>query len=234
MAKLVLSRGETLVNQYFVDRVDLRIGRAEDNDIVVDDPSLSREHALIHAVGEDHIVEDLQSSNGTFIDGRRVYRQILQHRDIIELGAYQLCYLNSRIAADIDLEGTLLVPGLLRGTPSPSSTGTVAPAVRPGRVLLPGASVRVLAGPEAHGLPPVVVLDRVLATFGLPGEALVAIARRPKGCFLSHVEGTRLPRVNGASVGAGPWLLSHGDIVEAAGYRLEFRLDGVAAAQDAE
>jgi hypothetical protein len=94
--------------------------------------------------------------------------------------------------------------------------------------------VRVLEGPEAHGLPPVVALNRVLATFGLPGEALVAIARRPKGCFLSHVEGARLPRVNGASVGAGPWLLNHGDIVEAAGYRLEFRLEGIAAAQDAE
>ena len=67
MAKLVLSAGGTIVHQRFVDDVRLTVGREPHNDIVVDDPSVSRDHAAITPVGNDHILEDLRSANGTII-----------------------------------------------------------------------------------------------------------------------------------------------------------------------
>ena len=68
-------------------------------------------------------------------------------------------------------------------------------------------------------------LDRVVATFGRPGDQLAVIARRPHGYFITHVEGRRLPRVNRRSVGKNARALHHGDVIEVADQKLEFLLD---------
>ena len=60
MAKLVLSAGGAVLYQCFVDRDRLTVGREAHNQIVIDDPSVSREHAAIVPVGNDHILEDLR------------------------------------------------------------------------------------------------------------------------------------------------------------------------------
>ncbi|HEY5310832.1 MAG TPA: FHA domain-containing protein, partial [Casimicrobiaceae bacterium] len=88
MAKLVLSSGGSIVFQCFVDKERLSVGRDPTNQIVVDDSSVSREHAQIVAVGNDHIIVDLASANGTFVNGRRMLRHILQHGDVVEFGAF--------------------------------------------------------------------------------------------------------------------------------------------------
>ena len=66
-------------------------------------------------------------------------------------------------------------------------------------------------------------LDRVVATFGRPGE-LAVIARRPHGYFITRVEG-RLPRVNRRSIGKDARALNPGDVIEVADQKLEFLLD---------
>ena len=96
MAKLVLSSGGSVVFQCFVDKDRLGVGRDPTNQIVVDDPSVSRAHAAIVPVGNDHILEDLASANGTFVNGTRMSRRILQHGDVAEFGAFSLRYLNPR------------------------------------------------------------------------------------------------------------------------------------------
>ena len=55
MAKLILTLNSKVLNQYFVDKPCLTIGRGPDNDIVINDPLLSREHARIVTVGKDQI-----------------------------------------------------------------------------------------------------------------------------------------------------------------------------------
>lgn len=96
MAKLTLSSGGTLLNQYFIDKERLTVGRGSECDITIDDPMVSRVHAGIITVGNDQIVEDLQSVNGTVVNGVRVSRQILKHGDVIEFGAFFLRYLNPK------------------------------------------------------------------------------------------------------------------------------------------
>lgn len=234
MAKLVLSLNGTVLNQYFIDAAPLRIGRDAGNDIVIADPLLSREHARIVGIGDDHIVEDLQSSNGTGLNGQPVQRKILQHRDIIELGSHRLCYLNTRVAAEVDLERTMLIQALPQdGAASPGAPVAV-PAMRAANTWLAAGRVKVLAGTGQHAEGDSLSLDRVVTTFGIPGTELVVITRRPQGYFVTHVEGRSFPRVNQQPIAAEPHPLLDGDLIEAAGYRLQFRLDATSdAAQSA-
>lgn len=226
MAKLILTLNGTILNQFFIDKASIGIGRGADNDIVINDPLLSRAHARIVTVGQDQIVEDLQSSNGTRVNGSTLQRQILQHGDVIELGSHHLRYMSSRLTADVELERTMLIKGLpRRDEAAPDAPVVSVPVARAPRARLPEGSVKVLAGPGPHAVGESIRLDRVVVTFGVPGEQLVVIARRPQGYFLTHVEGARLPLVNHKAIGEAAHALCDGDLIDAAGYRLEFRLD---------
>jgi pSer/pThr/pTyr-binding forkhead associated (FHA) protein len=225
MAKLVLSLNGTLLNQYFIDRDSLGIGRDAGNEIVIDDPLLSRRHARILCVGEDHIIEDLGSANGTRINGQPQTRRILQHRDVVELGAHHLCYMNSRLAAELSLDQTMLIEALPRDALAAATPPTGILASKASQVYFPDGHVKVLDTAGHHAVGDIVRLERVVTTFGTPSEQLVVFTRRPQGFFVSHVEGSRPPRVNQQGIAPGPHALNDGDLVEAAGYRLEFHLD---------
>jgi len=224
LAKLILSRDGAIINQYFIDKPSLTIGRGQDNDIIIDDPVLSRQHARVLTVEKDQIIEDLQSSNGTLVNGRPQVRHILQHGDIIQLGSHHLRYMSARIAADADLERTMIIKGLARTAEMPEQATPIAaaPTARASKAKLPGGSIRILAGspPASREM---VALDRVVTTFGVAGEQLLVIARRPSGFFLTHVEGARFPRVNQQDIGSEPCLLRDGDLIEMADWRLEFK-----------
>lgn len=227
MAKLVLSLNGTVLQQRFIDKACISIGRDAGNDIVIDDPLLSREHAQIVTIGEDQILEDRQSNNGTLVNGSPIDRQILQHRDVIELGSHHLCYLSARVAGDADLERTMLIAALPGKAASANADGApvvAVPTARASKIRFPEGSIKVLAGAGQHAVGESIRLDRVVVTFGTPGEQLVVITRRPQGYFLTRVEGTQHPRVNRHAIGSTPHALHDGDQIDAAGYRLEFRL----------
>ena len=230
MAKLVLSLSGNVLNQYFTDKPVISIGRSSDSDIAINDALLSREHARINTVGEDHIIEDMESSNGTLVNGVRATRKILRHRDVIGLGSHTLQYLNTRMASDVDLERTMVIQPLSRdGLPAEGKPQAAVPAVRPAKAWLPDASIKVLAAEAGeHSAGAYIHLDRVVTTFGIPGERLIVITRRPQGYFMTHVEGKHLPRLNGKAIVAEAHLLHSGDAIEAAGCRLEFLVDGPA------
>lgn len=232
MAKLVLSSGGNILHQYFIEAAPVGIGRDAANTVRIDHPTVSRQHARIVAVGEDHIIEDLGGSNGTFVNGSRIDRRILQHRDIIECGAYQLRYLNTRLAAEVELDRTMLISALpgaaLPATPvDEMAASQPIPARRPARVRFPSATVRRLSGPGAGQRVP---LDRVVATFGRAGQQVVVITRRPHGFFLSPVEGADTVRIGGRSVADFPHPLQDGDEIEVDGQFLEFILHPAAPA----
>jgi len=227
MAKLVLTTGESIVYQCFVDRPRLTIGREAHNQIVIDDAVVSREHAAILQVGNDHIVEDLGSANGTMVNGTIVPRRILQHGDVMDFGQFQLRYLNPK-SEESELDRTMLIKALPRipmppaKPPAASSAEERAPTARVAKVRFPTGRVKVLAGPRAGRQ---VELDRVVATFGREGEQLSVITRRPQGFYVTHVDGSRYPQVNGESIGKESRPLTSGDVIDVAGERLEFVQD---------
>ncbi len=227
MAKLVLSRDGSIVDQCFLDDTRVTVGRDAGNRVVVNDPAVGREHAAIIMVGKDFIIEDLGSVNGTSVNGTRVKRRILQHGDVIELGAFHLRYLDAKASSELDFERTMLIAGLETSAGPPRAASALAahgvrvPRARATKVNFPVGRVNWMAGPRGGETTP---LNRVVATFGTPRVQVAVITRRPHGYFVTHVEGRSFPRVNGQSIGAEPRALAHGDIIEVGCDRLEFRL----------
>ena len=87
MPRLIMRRGPTSGAIYELDADTISIGRGSKNDIVIRDNEVSREHCTLRRVMDDYEVEDLSSSNGTFINGQRVNTTwLLQSGAIVELG----------------------------------------------------------------------------------------------------------------------------------------------------
>jgi hypothetical protein len=225
MAKLVLSSSGTIVHQCFLDQERVSIGREASNHVVIDDPAVSREHAAIFQAGNDHVLSDLHTEQGTFVNGARVTRHILQHGDVIELGVFNLRYLNPRASVESEMDRTMLITGLRENIGSggygSTSTDLRIPATRSVRTRFPKGRVKVHGGARNGA---VIELDRVVVTFGKAGTQLAVVTRRPHGYFVTHVHGRRHPRVNRRTIGGDAHLLRNGDVIEVADERLEFLL----------
>jgi hypothetical protein len=91
MAKLILQCDDRAAQEYAVDKM-VTIGRLPDNMVVLDHPSVSSHHACVFSDGEQCIVEDLQSTNGTFVNGRRVGRRALRNGDVVLVGRHKMVF----------------------------------------------------------------------------------------------------------------------------------------------
>ena len=91
MAKLILQCEDRAAQEYAVEKM-VTIGRLSDNTVVLDHPSVSSHHACVFSDGEHCIVEDQQSTNGTFVNGRRVARRTLLNGDVVLVGKHKIVF----------------------------------------------------------------------------------------------------------------------------------------------
>jgi len=91
MAKLTLQFEGTVLREYVID-ASVTIGRLPDNAVIVDNPAVSGHHARVFREGDRVILEDLKSTNGTFVNGHPVTRHALQHGDEVLVGKHQLVF----------------------------------------------------------------------------------------------------------------------------------------------
>lgn len=230
MAKLVLSLNGTVLGNYFLEKERFVIGRRVNCDIQINDQGVSKEHAAILTVGNDQILEDLKSTNGTQVNGQRVDRHILQNGDVIEIGRYKIKYVNQKALPDMDFDKTLLIPAFDRtklaeaGVDLAIHTGmqveTAVATARAVKNVFPLGAVRGLSGASAGQE---IELVRPITAFGRPGARAI-ITRRPHGYFVVHVSGRRHPVVNGRSIGTEPHPLENLDQIELDGEKLQFYL----------
>jgi hypothetical protein len=89
MARLTLQLEDRVLKEYAIGTM-ATIGRLADNTIVIDSPAVSSHHASVVMDGGLLAVEDLQSTNGTFVNGVRVSRRILKHGDVLQVGQHRL------------------------------------------------------------------------------------------------------------------------------------------------
>jgi pSer/pThr/pTyr-binding forkhead associated (FHA) protein len=89
MPRLILQLEERVLNAHEMGTM-ATIGRVSDNSIAVDDPAVSSHHACVFRDGAHFVVEDLQSTNGTFVNGTRVSRQVLQPGDVLTIGKHRI------------------------------------------------------------------------------------------------------------------------------------------------
>ena len=88
------------------------IGRLPDNDVRIDNPAVSGHHSLIINILNDSFLEDLNSTNGTYVNGKLIKKHALQHGDVITVGHHQLCFSDEQSSqTDQDeFEKTMVIP----------------------------------------------------------------------------------------------------------------------------
>jgi pSer/pThr/pTyr-binding forkhead associated (FHA) protein len=128
MAKLILSMDGLLLKEILLTKERTTIGRKPHNDIQIDNLAISGEHAVVITILNDSFLEDLGSTNGTFVNGQAIKKHFLQNSDTIELGKYRLKYVNDapQQSGDTDFEKTMILrPGAAarpaESTPAPAS-----------------------------------------------------------------------------------------------------------------
>jgi predicted component of type VI protein secretion system len=214
MGKLVVSLDGVVIKEVQITKDKTTLGRRPYNDIVIDNLAVSGEHAVLQMVGADVFIEDLNSTNGTYINGKAIKKQLLTHNDTVEVGKYKIKYL---VDEGGDYEKTMLMrPGM--AAPAMAS-GAPAAAAAAGAVGQPAATIKVLNGAAAGRE---VALTKVVTTVGKPGVQVASITKRPNGYAFAHVEGATRPSVNGVPLVGDSVPLRNGDVIELAGTQMQF------------
>ena len=216
MPRMIVSIDGVVIKEVQLTKERTTLGRRPYNDIVIDNLAVSGEHAVIHMQGQDVEIEDLGSTNGTYVNAKAVKRQELRNGDTVEVGKYKIRFLHE--AEGQNFEKTMIfkpgmVPPPLGSASRPAPLGG-APAPAP-----VSGIIRVTSGAAAGRE---VSLQNVVTTIGKPGIAVASITRRPHGFVLAHVEGPEMPLLNGAAIGMSPVPLKHGDRLALAGTEMQF------------
>jgi pSer/pThr/pTyr-binding forkhead associated (FHA) protein len=213
MGKLVVSLDGVVIKEVQITKDKTTLGRRPYNDIVIDNLAVSGEHAVLQMVGADVFIEDLNSTNGTYINGKAIKKQLLTHNDTVEIGKYKIKYL---VDEGGDYEKTMIMrPGAVPPAFAPHSAPPMAPAAAPSQP----AVIKVLNGAAAGRE---VALTKVVTTVGKPGVQVASITKRPNGYAFAHVEGGTRPSVNGVPLVGDSVPLRNGDVIELAGTQMQF------------
>ena len=219
MPKMIVSIDGVVIKEVQLTKDRTTLGRRPYNDIVIDNLAVSGEHAVLQMAGADVHLEDLNSTNGTYVNGKAVKKQLLQNNDTVEIGKYKIKYINEVPGATFD-KTVIMKPGMV---PPPAEAG--APAAAPAGAAAPAelghvkGAIKVLSGAAAGREVPLV---KVVTTIGKPGVAVAAITKRPHGFVVAHVDGGNKPMLNGSPIGAEPVTLKNGDLLELAGTQMQF------------
>jgi pSer/pThr/pTyr-binding forkhead associated (FHA) protein len=243
MARLILSLDGHTLAEYNMNKERYTIGRLPDNDIRIDNPAVSGHHSLIINILNDSFLEDLNSTNGTYVNGKLIKKHALQHGDIITVGHHQLRFVEEDEQQD-EFQKTMVIQPSARpvesirraearvdsaavrsSAPAPDARrpAALAPAaLADAQLAIKPAKLQVLTGQFAGRE---LDLVKALTTLGRPGSQVAAITRRADGFYIVHVESERdgdFPLVNGNSIGSQAHRLRDNDVIQLAGVKMGF------------
>ena len=117
MGKLIQKFKGKVIKELALKAGTIPVGRNESNAICLDDPTVSGKHAnfiielspFIHVEENDVYIEDLNSTNGTLLAGKKVNRELLKHGDIVNIGAHEFCYQDE---AKLRLDQTMIIDSI--------------------------------------------------------------------------------------------------------------------------
>lgn len=235
-AKIILMLNGQTESEFMLNKETITIGRRPENDIPVDNLAVSGKHAQIITILNDSFLEDLNSTNGTYVNGSLIKKHALKHGDVIGIGKHQLKYLNEAATDNDDaFEKTMIIRPDAAGMPEATGSHEIgasvdkiakqeakqgAKAAQAGKA----AKLQILNGANAGKE---LELTKALTTIGKPGTQVAAITRRPQGYFIIHVEGgsgNQTPIINGKNIGTQATSLKDHDVIEVAGVKMEFFL----------
>jgi pSer/pThr/pTyr-binding forkhead associated (FHA) protein len=230
----VLTLDGQVLAEYNMNKERYTVGRLPDNDIRIDNPAVSGHHSLIINILNDSFLEDLNSTNGTYVNGKLIKKHALQHGDVITVGHHQLRFVEDDDAQQDEFEKTMVIQPSqrpvekiqeARAKSEPVATATATNIRRQlpdGAQQVKKARLQVLSGAFAGRE---LELSKALTTLGRPGVQVAAVTRRADGFYIVHVESDKpdnYPLVNGTPIGAQARRLSDNDVIQLAGVKMGF------------
>ncbi len=241
MGKLIVTDSSGTSTEVPLNKERVTVGRHPDNDISLNDKAVSGRHAVIITILQDSFLEDLDSTNGTTVNGKQVAKHPLSHGDVISIGRNTLKY-EGEGGSDDDFEKTMILkpgqygaafdaqvsqaasPAAATATPAAAAPAAAPAAAAAARPLM--GKLRVASGPNAGKE---LELSKALTTIGKPGVQVAAVTRRADGYYIVHVGGDgagQKPLVNGKPIDTQARKLNHNDVVELVGTQMTFLITG--------
>lgn len=207
MARLILTHDGAVIREYNLDKERTTVGRKPHNDIHLEDPTVSGDHAVFLKL-QHFYVEDLGSTNGVILNGKRITKRQLNHGDVVRIGRHEFKFADDKVG---QFDQTVMI-------------STTPAADKPEPVIPQKAGVvKVLNGPKTGEQ---ISLNKPYTTLGSPGIQVAVIAKRGSSFFLMPMSGVgdknNPPRLNNQPIGAQSTPLKSGDVIEVAGTKLQF------------
>jgi len=225
MGKMIIKYNDVVIDQIALQQGDMHIGRQPGSDILLDNLAVSGAHASIFTVGDDSFIQDQNSTNGTFINNKRVNKHHLRNGDMITIGNHTLIYVNESAVNPVpDLARTVVVrPEQASAMLSTAAPGGTAVAEQPGaKARTRAGAIFILSGASSGKR---IDLLKAVTNLGKAGKRAGVINRNPDGSYVLTSGGAEVnPKLNGAAVDADGKELRNGDIIEISGSRMQFYL----------
>ncbi len=231
MPTLILKFKEiVLVKYHFKKQKTITIGRKEDNDIFIENLAISGYHAKIDALGSDFLITDLQSKNGSFVNGKKITSNYLKDGDIITIGRHTITFDNKKNEEDSDdsndaMNETMILDTaqhkLMMATNADYDAKKTDEKVSVGTLMfLSGQEGEFKLSKKMIKIGKDSQSDIVVGGF-MMGKIACTISKRPNGYYLSYVGGRIKPKVNGESV-SGSIKLKELDTIEIGKLQAQF------------
>lgn len=206
VAKVILKYENKVLEQFELTQGDMKIGRRPSNDITIDNMAVSGEHSNIFTIGDDSFIQDLGSTNGTYVNNKKITKHHLKHGDSITIGKHTLSYVNENQAQPADdFAKTVII-----SPPGARAAGANQKA-----------RLYVLSGPNSGKR---IEITKRITNLGRTGKRSGTITRTANGYVLAPGDDTELPKLNGRVISAKGASLKDGDVIEVASTRLQFQL----------
>ena len=211
MARLILMFNKQVVKEYPLMKESVTIGRNEDNTITIDNLAVSGYHARIDITGNDFILTDLQSTNGTFVNDKRVASHKLSHGDNVIIGKHVILFVGTGKEAEVkskeqkmDMDRTMMLDtAKQKELLAKQQKGAVQEAAKAAQKI---GIISFIEGTDMEDIELTKKLTKIgkaetseirLSGFFMPATA-ATISRRPSGYVITSMGGKL--RVNGKVV----------------------------------
>jgi pSer/pThr/pTyr-binding forkhead associated (FHA) protein len=235
MPKLLLKFNAAVIKEIPFDKDAISVGRKPDNDVVVDNPAISGHHCKIAKNGDVYVLEDLDSTNGTYVNEKRVQKADLKNNDVIGIAKHALVFIaepppvESGAAAQPSADATMMISPSKQAELVAASSAASAKTGEKQKI----GWLRVLKGVagepeyELKGMSTYIgKSDRVhvpikgTGLFGSAPEVAASIHRKPEGYVLVAVA-DGYPVVNGSKI-SGSIILKEGDLIDCGATTMQF------------
>lgn len=223
MAKLIIKFNDVVIDQIVLKQGDMNIGRRPGSDVLLNNLAVSGNHASIFTIGEDSFIQDLNSTNGTFVNNKKIGKHHLENGDVITIGNHSLTYVNESASKSApDLAKTVIISGHKQEDIIAQVAKASAPPIAAREPEPPKhGSLFILSGPNSGKR-----IDLTMATtsLGRAGKRAGIIARNGNRFLLLPGDDGQAPKLNGAKVAVNGEELKNGDMIEIADARMQFYL----------